>query len=330
MKSTLLLVTVLLLTLIPMTQAQEDVPSTRAVVCHHRDMNVREAPDIDSNSLGLISPGTTMTVLERDRDDYRGYPWTYATIDGTGLTGWVFSDYLVYLPMYVTTVAQTLHVRAEPWTHAEKIGDFAYGDKLEVLGRERIYGNDGLWLYVRGFETGTQGWVKTLNASGRSNERHFVRFNEICLSELPILAEVSFATPLQGAVWSNRPLELQADDSNDADTIGTLPNGTRVSVVELYEIDNNNRYWTHLQGGGLDGWFTSNTIYHDPIVLFPFGVNVNSNVNVRSAPNGEKIGQITSSQCIQVTDSASVDGEAWFYAAQAGGWFNASYASPCF
>lgn len=330
-----LLILVFMLTLIPVAHAQEPpVAQTRAVVCHHREMNVRAEPDIDSDSLGMIAPGTYLTVLEKDRDDYRGYPWTYARVDGTGLEGWVFADYLVYLPMYTTVTAEILNVRAEPWTHAAKIAEFTQGEQLEVLGREKIYGNGGLWYFVRNFATGVQGWVKGISSFWKG-DTNFMRFEEVCGELVPVLAEATPATPLAATIWGYNPLELHATDSQESEIIAYLRNGTRVNILQVYEVNgDNNQYWTLLEvvGTGLRGWYFNNTLYSDALLTFPLAVSPASQVNIRSAAGTQAaiIGTLGDNACVQVTDSTRINDEAWFYSAEAGGWFIGEYASPCF
>lgn len=326
MKIQQLLIAVLVLVFVPVTSAQ--FPSQdRAVVCHHISINVRSEPDLDRNNvIGQIAPGTHLTVLERDRDDYRGYPWTYARVEGTELVGWVFADYIAYLPMYASVTADRVNVRAEPWTHADLLGVFTKAERVEVLGRERIYGNNGYWFYVRSLDSGLQGWMMGEYLYG-----------ELCGSELPVMAEASFENPTAATIWGYKPLQLRSADSHDAPYIAEIPNGTRVNILEVYETglgNDNNQYWTHLQvvGSDVHGWFFSGTIYDDAVLTLPMKIRVvAANLNVRAAPGTDSaiVTKLRQDSCLLVTDSTSLNGVGWFYLPEAGGWVTSEYVDAC-
>jgi uncharacterized protein YgiM (DUF1202 family) len=300
-----------------LTSAQE--PLGYAELCHHTWINIRAEPRMDSEVIGRLVGGERLIVLERDRR-YINQRWSQIQVEETSQVGWVFSPYLVYLPLIYQVNPDHLNVRAYPGVNFEVIGRFVHGDQVQVLGHEAIYGNGGVWAYVRHTQTGQEGWVDSVYLGDYYS---YWSVNNCT----PIIRP---AEPSAATVWrTSQPIRLYAEPYDPyRKPIAYLSDGDRLQVLEV-RLPGNSKLWSLVAvvRSDLVGWIegaprTQEGYYPRGLFYLPLRVTTDSPLNIYAQPGQQSavVGRVVSSTCYSASDSRRTDDIGWLYLPAAGGW----------
>ena len=172
-------------------------PGTEGTV-NTGELNVREKPDAESESLTTIQKGDDVTILEVDgiwgRIEYEA-----------GEYGWINLDYIKF-PSSVTSSyttgngvvsAEALNYREEPNAESKSLGTYKKGDEIEITDV------DGNWGKT------SKGWVNL----------KYVDMDPV------------YGTGTAKVTASS--LNIRAKASATSDDLGTLKKGTKVTILEV-------------------------------------------------------------------------------------------------
>jgi uncharacterized protein YraI len=115
-------------------------------------VNLREGPTTATRSLGLLPPGTALSITQRTADGW------YRVSTG-GRTGWVYGAYVQLDNRFVVKVDDVLNVRSGPGTSFRVLTQVPNGTILIPVttgGGTPVSVHN--WYYVR-LPDGTEGWV---------------------------------------------------------------------------------------------------------------------------------------------------------------------------
>ncbi|MEO0562699.1 MAG: SH3 domain-containing protein [Chloroflexota bacterium] len=261
------LLVVLLCTVIAAPSAAQTQELLPTGIVNTFGLNIRTLPDPLAPSLGVLSGGTSTTILATNAD---ASWYNVRTLDGT--TGWVFAQFmLVRGDMSVVPVSQVdlanevlpaafglvrairLNVRAAPSAAAPILRVAIGGERFSLLGST----DDELWYNVE-FTDGVQGWVFGefvsfyLGAPGSLSGASVI---EALDDDVPVGAlteTTTFATApgeINGLV--NQP-RLNVRPAPSPNTVPLLSVGFQTRVTVLGR--NANTMWLFVQANGVQGW----------------------------------------------------------------------------
>jgi len=209
-------------------------------------LNVRAGPGTNYAIISQVKRNTLLTVLKQQGG------WLQVRLSN-GRTGWVSGQYVRSVSatpapaqggsgqpaapssQTVEVTASVLNVRSGPGTNYAITSQVKRGTRLTVLKQQ------GGWLQVR-LSNGRTGWV-----SGQ-----YVR----SVSATP--APGSSTTPsAKTAIVTASRLNVRSGPGTQYAVIGSLPNGTRVTVLEQRSG------WWRVQAGSLKGWVASQYLRAD-------------------------------------------------------------------
>ncbi len=161
-----------LLTLTPLATA---VPPLTVEVQNVRGLSIRTGPYLGASFVGVAVPGTVYTPIARRADE--GGPYTWYLITAGDKTGWVSGRYLKFtgdpnsVPEQATIFEQiddapfvgvyavprsVMNFRRRPSQRSELLGQIAWGEQLELVGRT-VQAGKNHWFQVR--YNGQIGWI---------------------------------------------------------------------------------------------------------------------------------------------------------------------------
>ncbi len=170
-------------------------------------INVRKAPSISAEVLGVLDAGTPVEILTQDTS----HSWFLIVYPGGDGRGWVSAAYIegvdpAAIPVLnepLALVLQPLNVRSGPGTNFESLGMLKAGDLVKALGKDEF----GAWIQIE-YPAAPQGkgWV---NAA-------FIRLEEV--DQLPVLSPegnlirtAGSAVPTASVTPTLRPALLDGD-----------------------------------------------------------------------------------------------------------------------
>lgn len=150
------------------------VPALSVQVVNVKGLALRTGPYLGASLVSVVRPGTSYAPLARNKDEGT-YTWFLITVDGR--TGWSSGRYLQVtgdpnsVPIQSTVFEQIdgapdtgvraaprsiMNFRRRPSQRAAAIGQIAWGENLQLLGRT-IQGGENFWFQVR--FNGQVGWI---------------------------------------------------------------------------------------------------------------------------------------------------------------------------
>jgi uncharacterized protein YraI len=150
------------------------VPALSVQVKNVKGLSLRSGPYLGASLVSVVRPGTSYAPIARNRDEGT-YTWFLITVDNH--TGWASGRYLEVagdpntIPLQSTIFEQidgaadtgvrasprsVMNFRRRPSQRAAAIGQIAWGENLELLGRT-IQGGENFWYQVR--YNGQVGWI---------------------------------------------------------------------------------------------------------------------------------------------------------------------------
>ncbi len=161
-------------------------------------------------------------------------------------------------PPHATVVVSELNVRSEPAIDGNILGQFTNGTRLDVLGKEDIWGRSYQWVYVT--DQVITGWVTF----------EYIQMDDpYAFKELPILMNRSTIPELPITGHTNAAsLNLRAEPYSNAEIVTTLPNNTSLTIIGHDDIYRNGGTWLEVvvnDGSGLQGWVSCSYVALDGI-----------------------------------------------------------------
>ena len=282
----LLLGLVIVLFALPMAVLAQDY-SPRLIV-NTGFLNIRSGPGVSYDIIATVPGGARLPVLAMDN----GRLWYQVeTIAGEG---WVNSYYTIgrgdFSNVLITSddpppitgphlVVNTgnLHIRSGPGASHSSIGTVPGGTKLPVLAMD----SGRLWYQVSSVHG--NGWANSYYTVGRGD-----------FSNVPITSDDP--PPITGPhlVVNTGNLHIRSGPGISYDSIGTVPGGTKLSVLAM----DNGRLWYQVSSVHGNGWvnsfytvgrgdFSRVPITSDdpPPITGPHLVVNTGNLNIRSGPS---------------------------------------------
>lgn len=251
--------------------AQENSSALTATVTVE-NLNIRYAPtnlywmDEDSTIIGQLHEGDV--VIVHSYEGIRSYysvnhdqPWVYVTHEASGLTGWVYSQYLVFsadnwedvlphvdtwydlgyeiaennqpFPAVVWLQGAGVYLRAEPYYGSAYTYLLPHTQPVTVEGSAKVNGVIR-FVYVKATDSEAEGWVASFKVRPAIWDAY-----EGWEKALPVLVErdlrVDYANYPQATVvvdisYSSRDLRVRIAPSADSTIIETIQSGTNLAV----------------------------------------------------------------------------------------------------
>lgn len=270
------------------------------VTVTNNSVNLRKGPGTGYAVVGTANKGAQYTITSTYQD--KQYLW------GRFSGGWICLDYTDYKADTATkpetgavtktyaTVSGTdsLNVRQTP--DGTVIGSLPEGTKVEILEQKTV--NNRLWGRYSG------GWICM---------RSFVKLETVTLT--PTTVTKTYAT-----VVGTDTLNIR--ETPDGKVVGSLPEGTRVEILEQKTV--NDRLW----GRCSDGWIclrsyakletVTQVVYQDAQTTqaqknSAYGQVTASTLNVRQTPgvNSRIVSWLRRGASVQILQYAKVNGTLW-------------------
>lgn len=207
-------------------------------------LNVRTHPNLFSESLGLLTFGETVEVLQYDALSPNNGSWAYIRSQSSGLTGWVMRGYLrgreSACDMPVLFASPETPQEAMIWGYqpvplfarqditTAPIATLYNGARLQVIGIGRTASN--YWYRVRTSDH-QEGWLYDSRTRG----------SDYFLIYLPYRVRVA------------ESLYVHASPGVDAPRIGQIPGDSCLSVTDSATVDQQGWFYSVEAGG----WFAA-------------------------------------------------------------------------
>ena len=243
------------------------------------NLNVRQAPSVQSKAVGLLLKGEQVTVLRTDL--IADVSWSYVQYGTEERTGWVLSEYLDTgdtapiaavaenpAPLQVpanppiegnpTAIArEKLNVRQDPTAQSKTVGSLAQGEQVMVIRTDLIA--DVSWSYVQYGTEERKGWV--LSEYLDTGDTAPIA----AVAENPAPQQVPSNPPMEGnpPAIAKENLNVRQAPSVQSKAVGLLLKGEQVTVLrtDLFE----NVSWSYVQYGTEKrvGWVISEYLTAD-------------------------------------------------------------------
>ncbi len=243
------------------------------------NLNVRQAPSVQSKAVGLLLKGEQVTVLRTDL--IADVSWSYVQYGTEERTGWVLSEYLDTgdtapiaavaenpAPLQVpanppmegnpTAMArEKLNVRQDPTAQSKTVGSLAQGEQVMVIRTDLIA--DVSWSYVQYGTEERKGWV--LSEYLDTGDTAPIA----AVAENPAPQQVPSNPPMEGnpPAIAKENLNVRQAPSVQSKAVGLLLKGEQVTVLrtDLFE----NVSWSYVQYGTEKrvGWVISEYLTAD-------------------------------------------------------------------
>lgn len=283
-------------------------------VCNSNDVNVRDTYGLSSNVIGTLYAGDVVNYLG-DSIDADGYTWMSVNKAGTGLNGWVASDFL----------------------DGGSSGGWPEGTAVHVTSDNvNLRSGSGLGYGVVGtFDTGTNAWV----VAGPQFADGYTWYNISMVIDgqgaVGWMADDFLASgragggddggyPIGAWMMTTTDLNLRTGPGTGYGVMGVYPEGTAATVLDgPVPADGYAWYEVEIADDGTVGWFAGEFLTFAPTE--PTGTRVrvaDGPLNVRSGPSlsASVILTVETGATGRVTDASLVqaDGYTWVNVE----WFN--------
>lgn len=252
------------------TYAQENSTTITATVTV-QNLNIRYAPtntywlDEDSTLIGQLHQGDVVTVLSYEGIEGYYYgttdPWIYVTHPESGLTGWVYSQYLVFsdanwqeilphvdtwhelgqeiaqnnqpFPAIVWYQGAGIYLRAEPYYGSALTYLLPHTQSVTVTGAAKINGVIR-FVYVEATDSEAAGWVASFKVIPAINDAY-----EGWEKALPVFVERDLRTEfanyptaiiVTGKTYDWQTLYVRATPSTEGAILAAIPPGMHLAV----------------------------------------------------------------------------------------------------
>lgn len=247
--------------------------------------------------MAQLDKGATLTVLRRVR--LQSNDWVYATVQGSGVSGWVLESELnmptvctnqdldpagdtqTYVPTYAQigyVISRDLNIRTAPGTNFDRIGAYSGGERIGILETNSGWGRtvDG-WVYM--------GYVYYEGQVGTN-----------CLIGNVVTAQ----------------LNIRSGPSVEYPATGSYSLGERVMVLE--QVYSGNQYWGYTR----KGWICMSYVQPDYIPgtttpITGYGIVTTDSVDVldSTGAGANVVSKVTKGTVLAVLKTAKVGDNVW-------------------
>jgi uncharacterized protein YgiM (DUF1202 family) len=223
-------------------QAAASGPVQRVVQVER--LNLRFDPSIDADVIAVLHWGDVVTLIS-DEVTAEGYTWVQVTVDATGDSGWVATEFIGEdaggwgdatpgAERYVDT--DVLNLRTGPGLDYSVVTGLPYGTLVVATGNSHVTGGYD-WWEVDVEDRGLTGWVASeLLASGAGTEPQ--------------------EPPLDRVQVADGPLNVRAEPGLDREIVFTAPTGAYATVMDPDTVSADGYAWVYAQldDNGVIGW----------------------------------------------------------------------------
>lgn len=299
--------------------------------------NIRNNPNLDSSTIGVMPQGSTALFLNQMSTDNRGVDWYYVNYNGT--IGWVSSAYtylytetsntisfMPNLPDYGST-AGTLkaaegdsYIRSLPNLTGAELGVLKKGSSATYLKERSVDDRGVVWFKVK--SGNTTGWVSS-------------RYGMLYGNYTPTTPSAS--TKYVKATGGD--CNVRDMPSLNGDSLGTLKKGETCTYQNVNSTDDRGVVWYKVKFKGKNGWVSSK---YASLTGTGSGTSVNvgnegdyivatAKTNIRREPNlnGKIVDDMQKGETATFTGATSTDsrGVVWYSIRFEGasGWVSSKY-----